>query len=222
MEERLGIEVAPPSVVWRFWRRLNEPFPNPDSNPRLEKRLNPRAGEHVLRVVPKHPIVYFPVAAALFAAVLATGFMFFGTGLIWQILWWISLIAVVVACARAFLEWRDVFVVTNWRVVRLSGFWTVRVATMPVNRILDMTMTRSPLGRILGYGHFVFESAAQEQGLREIRFVPRILEVDHEINNAVRDESKRRNKIVAKSKAKRLGDVELTERVEQTERFDQM
>ena len=24
-----------------------------------------------------------------------------------------------------------------------------------------------------GYGHFVFESAAQEQGLRDIRFVPR-------------------------------------------------
>jgi len=28
------------------------------------------------------------------------------------------------------------------------------------------------LGRFLGYGHFVFESAAQEQGLRDIRFVP--------------------------------------------------
>jgi hypothetical protein len=26
-------------------------------------------------------------------------------------------------------------------------------------------------GRLLGYGHFTFESAAQDQGLRDIRFV---------------------------------------------------
>jgi hypothetical protein len=27
------------------------------------------------------------------------------------------------------------------------------------------------IGRVFGYGHFIFESAAQAQGLREIRFV---------------------------------------------------
>ena len=32
-------------------------------------------------------------------------------------------------------------------------------------------MHKPVVGRIFGYGHFVFESAAQEQGLREIRFV---------------------------------------------------
>ena len=45
------------------------------------------------------------------------------------------------------------------------------LATMPMTRILDISMYRSLMGQVLGYGHFVFESAAQGQGLREIRYV---------------------------------------------------
>ena len=222
MDERIGIQEAPPTLWRRFWARLNEPFPDPDANVRLQQRLNPRSGERVLRVVPKHPCVYLPAVLALGFSLIVLVVMFFATNPAWQVLWWLSLLGVIFFGARAFLEWRDVFVVTNWRVVRLSGFFTARVATMPVNRILDMTMTRPPLGRVLGYGHFVFESAAQEQGLREIKYVPKILDVDHEINNAVRAEGKRRAKIVAKSQRQKMGEEELTQTVEQTERFDQL
>lgn len=65
----------------------------------------------------------------------------------------------------------DRFVVTNMRVFRINGVFTNHVATMPMSRILDISMTRPFLGLIFGYGHFVFESAAQDQGLRDIRFV---------------------------------------------------
>ena len=41
------------------------------------------------------------------------------------------------------------------------------------------------LGRILGYGHFVFESAAQEQGLRDIHTVARPDERDLTIQRVV-------------------------------------
>ena len=44
---------------------------------------------------------------------------------------------------------------------------------MPIARILDITVDKPILGRILGYGHFTFESAAQEQGIREIRYIGR-------------------------------------------------
>ena len=47
------------------------------------------------------------------------------------------------------------------------------LATMPLSRILDITVVKPLHGRVLGFGHFCFESAAQEQGLREIRYVPR-------------------------------------------------
>lgn len=67
----------------------------------------------------------------------------------------------------------DVFVITNMRVFRIKGVFARSLATMPLGRILDITVYKPLSGRILGYGHFVFESAAQEQGLREIRYVGR-------------------------------------------------
>ncbi len=219
MFERPAIEEAPPAVIPALARRLREPFPDPEHHPGLQRRLNPRNGERVLQVVPKHVAVYWPLPVAAGFWVLATLVMLVR----WpsepaQLLWYASCVGVAVAVAHAFVEWRDVFVVTNWRVVRLSGVLTVRAATMPINRILDMTMTRTVLGRLLGYGHFVFESAAQEQGLREIKFVPDILAVDREINNAVNRETRRRERLAAEARRRRAQDaadgVERTEPIE--------
>jgi hypothetical protein len=70
-------------------------------------------------------------------------------------------------------ERRDRFVVTNMRVFRIHGVLGQHLATMPLTRILDITVNKPLHGRLLGFGHFVFESAAQEQGLREIRYVGR-------------------------------------------------
>ena len=67
----------------------------------------------------------------------------------------------------------DRFVVTNQRVFRVHGLFNRKEATMPLSRILDITVDKPLQGRILSYGHFTFESAAQEQGLRDIKFVGR-------------------------------------------------
>ena len=67
----------------------------------------------------------------------------------------------------------DRFVVTNQRVFRVHGLLNRKEATMPLSRILDISVDKPIQGRILGYGHFTFESAAQEQGLRVIRYVGR-------------------------------------------------
>lgn len=65
----------------------------------------------------------------------------------------------------------DRFVITNHRVFRVRGVLRRSRASMPIQRVLEITVHKPLLGLLLGYGHFVFESAAQEQGLREIRFV---------------------------------------------------
>lgn len=65
----------------------------------------------------------------------------------------------------------DRFVITNMRVFRVSGIFNQRLATMPMARILDISLYQPFWGRVFGYGHFVFESAAQSQGLRDIRYV---------------------------------------------------
>jgi Bacterial PH domain len=68
-------------------------------------------------------------------------------------------------------EHRDRFVITNMRVFRVHGVLSSNLATMPLSRILDITVKKPLQGRLLNYGNFVFESAAQEQGLRDIRYV---------------------------------------------------
>jgi hypothetical protein len=82
-------------------------------------------------------------------------------------------------------ERRDRFVITNMRVFRIHGVLSTNLATMPLSRILDITVIKPFTGRVLGFGHFVFESAAQEQGLREIRYVGRPDERDLTIQRVV-------------------------------------
>jgi hypothetical protein len=109
-------------------------------------------------------------------------------GLLWLPLYsstevgWLVLTVVVVLLAHAawsaLVEFMDVFVITNMRVFRISGVFSSKHATTPLSRILDITVEQPFLGLVLGYGHFTFESAAQEQGLRDIRYVARPLERD--------------------------------------------
>jgi hypothetical protein len=56
--------------------------------------------------------------------------------------------------------------------ILVSGFVVRKVAMMPLTRVTDMSFRRSALGRLLGYGEFIIESAGQEQALRTINFLP--------------------------------------------------
>ncbi len=93
-------------------------------------------------------------------------------------------------------ERRDRFVITNMRVFRIHGVLSSRLATMPLHRILDITVVKPLHGRILGFGHFVFESAAQEQGLRDIRYVGRPDERDLAIQRVVQRSGLRGPRVV--------------------------
>ena len=128
-------------------------------------------GEHIIDLVRHHSIVYWQPIVEFLGVVVLWALALFGP----ISLGWLFILA---ACAlglhalyRTLSEYRDVFVITNMRVFRASGVFSVRIATMPISRILDITVEKPLLGRILGYGHFVFESAAQAQGLRDIRFI---------------------------------------------------
>jgi uncharacterized membrane protein YdbT with pleckstrin-like domain len=120
-------------------------------------------------VVPHHWVAY--VRPGLEAAL--------ALGLVWLAFWgpielgWLFLLAAFGLLAhagwRALWEYMDLFVVTNMKVIRYTGVLNRKSATTTMRRVLDITLDKPVAGRIFGYGHFVFESAAQEQGLREIR-----------------------------------------------------
>jgi uncharacterized membrane protein YdbT with pleckstrin-like domain len=104
------------------------------------------------------------------------------------VFWLIILVAAVIggqALWRILYEYRDRFVVTNQRVFRVHGIFSVQRASVPLSRILDITVKKPWIGRILNYGHFVFESAAQVQGLSLIRYVANIDKRDHELQQTM-------------------------------------
>ncbi len=72
------------------------------------------------------------------------------------------------------LQWLlDRVVVTNHRIFEVSGIVTRNVASMPLTKVTDMTYRRSLLGRVLGYGELILESAGQSQALSRISCLPR-------------------------------------------------
>lgn len=72
------------------------------------------------------------------------------------------------------LEWRtEWFIATDRRLLKTYGLITQRVAMMPLAKVTDMSYDRSILGRLLGYGEFVMESAGQDQALSKMDLVPR-------------------------------------------------
>lgn len=63
-------------------------------------------------------------------------------------------------------------VVTDKRLLLLTGIITRNVAIMPLVKVTDLTFHRSAAGLMLGYGKFIVESAGQDQALSNIDFVP--------------------------------------------------
>ncbi|MCL1922314.1 MAG: PH domain-containing protein [Propionibacteriaceae bacterium] len=138
--------------------------------PDVARYLLTDEGEQIVDEVVKHPVCMIP---SVFLTIVGILVMFAApiAGKLW--------IVVLVAGAgiSLFGLWKyhmlamDRFVVTNMRVYRVHGITERHVATMPLSRILDISVVQSLWGMTFNYGHFTFESAAEAQGLREITFV---------------------------------------------------
>lgn len=93
-------------------------------------------------------------------------------GVLANLLWWAWFVVVGRALWKI-LEWRhDWFVATDKRLILTYGLLTHKVAMMPLAKVTDMSYNRSPIGRMLGYGTFVMESAGQDQALHSVGWVP--------------------------------------------------
>ncbi len=143
------------------------------TEPDIRKHLLRDEGEVIVDEVCKHWVAYLrPGIESLLGLALLVAFPFLDLDLAWfPFLLAMALFAH--AGWKALQARMDRFVITNMRVFRVHGVLSQQLATMPLSRILDITVAKPLIGRILGYGHFIFESAAQEQGLRDIRHVGR-------------------------------------------------
>ena len=69
--------------------------------------------------------------------------------------------------------WLTRIIVTDRRIVEVSGVLSRRIASMPLPQVTDTTYHRSILGRLLGYGDLIVESPGHHPGLSHIAYVPR-------------------------------------------------
>ena len=152
--------------------RLISPGPNPPSD--MGKYLLPHEQEVI--TVRKHPAVLLaPLAWAVLglivAAVLSDTLFRHSSALTW-IVWGVWGL-VFLRFLWAAINWSvDYFVVTSHRFILTSGLFSRNVAMMPLVKVTDMTFRRSALGRILGYGTFILESAGQDQALSTVDHIP--------------------------------------------------
>lgn len=150
---------------------------------RIDEQLLHGLGEQVVRAVPHHPVAYYHGWAWITAAAA------------WSLAVVVSN-AQVAALFPAFLllargGWlllkthQDWFVVTDMRIFRIQGVFNQRTAAMSLSRIVDFTMEQPLAGQLMGFGHFVFENAAQDQGLREIRCIRDVIDLNEIIQTLV-------------------------------------
>lgn len=154
-------------------------------DPKIRKHLLRDEGEVIVDEVLHHWVVYIVPSLQ---ALVGFGFLYLFLMAPVSVAWLPLVVAFLIFCRaawKALCEHMDRFVITNMRVFRVRGVLAQRLATMPLGRILDITVEKPILGRFLNYGHFVFESAAQEQGLRDIRFVGRPYQRDLIIQRVV-------------------------------------
>jgi hypothetical protein len=166
------------------------------TDPDIGRHLLRDEGEVIVEIVRKHWVVYvMPVIIGYLGLVSLGVFVFSDLDLAWfPLLLGVALL--LWAGWKALAANLDCFVITNMRVFRVKGVLARSLATMPLGRILDITVVKPLIGRLLGFGHFTFESAAQAQGLREIRYVGSPDKRDLEIQRVVQRSGLRGPKVV--------------------------
>ncbi|MBV9793942.1 MAG: PH domain-containing protein [Actinobacteria bacterium] len=149
--------------------------PGTDTVPNaVNKYLLPH--EHQVITVRKHPAVLLkPILIVLvglvIAAVISTTIARHQAGVVGFV--WIAWALLLLYLVEKVWEWsQDYFIVTSRRMLLATGVITRKVAMMPLVKVTDMSFQRSTLGRLLGYGEFVLESAGQEQALRVVDHLP--------------------------------------------------
>ena len=87
--------------------------------------------------------------------------------------WWILLIILVLDLVLLVLAMRRLsqrytsYVITNLRLIRVSGIIGRKLASIPWTRMTGLGYRQKPIGRLMGFATIFIESANEESGLRE-------------------------------------------------------
>ncbi len=97
----------------------------------------------------------------------------------------IALVAVARFAILVALWWVERIVITNKRVMRSAGIIAHKLGMMPLGKVTDLTYERPLVGRTLGYGNLIIESAGQAQAFDRIDYIPQPEEIYEAISQLV-------------------------------------
>jgi membrane protein YdbS with pleckstrin-like domain len=115
----------------------------------------------------------FEAIALLAAAVMTSYVLPSSMWLLQNILWYAALIVVLRFAYQVLSWWVERIVVTDQRMVMTTGLITTKVLMMPISKVTDLTYERPLMGRFLGYGTVIVESAGQIQALNRLDYLPK-------------------------------------------------
>lgn len=133
------------------------------------------ARERLVTMVHLHWAVLLRAIAETFGVVVLAfaSSVIFGSNIVSTLLWYLALFMILRLLWKVYDWYVERVMITDKRILKASGVITRSVQTMPLTKVTDLTYKRDPLGRLLGYGEFVVESAGQDQALSNIKYLPR-------------------------------------------------
>jgi len=101
--------------------------------------------------------------------------------------WWLLLVFVIpaVRIVWGFFSWlMNVYVLTNRRVIEATGVLSKRVADSSLEKLTDIVLKQSILGRALNYGDIVVLTASSGAGINNLKQIRRPMEFKMQMANA--------------------------------------
>lgn len=112
------------------------------------------------------------------------------------------------------LDWLlERLVLTERRMVLVSGVLNRKAGNVPLPKITDMTFEKPLVGRMLGYGSFVVESAGQDQALSRVDYLPQGDQLWRQVSTLLYGKRDERELMIEAARERQTGMVRVPEPV---------
>lgn len=128
-------------------------------------RTRLRDSENVAMVTLRHPLTVL----WLYAATITFLILWIVLRDTWKwgkILPWVCVVFLLLSIVKTWSRKRDIWVVTDQRIVDEQGILAIRSMECPLDKITNVTISQSVPGRVLGYGNICIQTAG-EAGITE-------------------------------------------------------
>jgi uncharacterized membrane protein YdbT with pleckstrin-like domain len=148
-------------------------YPPPGSYLSPTERRVLRTRRHWAILFPQILLTVVIVAVLIVLSRLLSGV---GAGIVVNVLWYGELIAVARLGILVLDWWDDLIMITDERILNVTGLLASRMKDTPINKITDRDIKHTVIGNILRYGTITIESAGHKS-LQRLTFVPKPMTV---------------------------------------------